>query len=138
MELTKDGKKEMMLWLNTFSVPQALRDNPDSREIELDMIEEALVKNDATIDSRVRAVFHHIKETMDIRIWPNAKQITDAANNLRRSTAEGSVKHGDRSSLSIDEQMLLEQVIDTARRWLSIPELKQKGQNTLTFWGEEY
>ena len=138
MELTKDARQEMMLWLNTFTTPQVLRDNPASRQIELDMIEGALVKNGATIDSRVRAVFHHIKETMDIRIWPNAKQITDAATSLRRSTGSGSAKHGEREILSVDELMLLDQVLETARRWLGISALKQKGQNTLAFWGEEY
>lgn len=44
---------------------------------------------------------------------------------------------GDKSKLTFDELDLLEnQVLPTARRWLHSPELADQGRQTLTYWGE--
>ena len=44
---------------------------------------------------------------------------------------------GDRNSLSMDDQVILEtRVLPTARRWLDIPGLRDKGASTLAYWGE--
>lgn len=43
---------------------------------------------------------------------------------------------GDRSTLSFDELEKLEEVLATARRWLSNPNLKDHGRKTLEYWGE--
>jgi hypothetical protein len=44
---------------------------------------------------------------------------------------------GDRSKLTYDELGVLEnKVLPTARRWLTIPALREHGEKTLAFWGE--
>lgn len=44
---------------------------------------------------------------------------------------------GDRSKLTMKEQEFLEcEILPTARRWLSIPGLKDHGEQTLAYWGE--
>lgn len=45
---------------------------------------------------------------------------------------------GDRTSLTLDEHILLEQkVLPTARRWVrDIPGLADHGRQTLAYWGE--
>lgn len=45
---------------------------------------------------------------------------------------------GDRASLSLDEQFLLEnKILPTARRWcVEKPGLRDHGAQTLTYWGE--
>ena len=44
---------------------------------------------------------------------------------------------GDRSKLNFDKLDILEnQILPTARRWLKIPGLKEHGQRTLDYWGE--
>lgn len=46
---------------------------------------------------------------------------------------------GDRSKLSFDELVLLdEKVLPTARRWLGIPGLRQHAEQTLSYWGETF
>lgn len=44
---------------------------------------------------------------------------------------------GDRSKLTYDELGALEnKILPTARRWLTIPALREHGEKTLDFWGE--
>lgn len=45
---------------------------------------------------------------------------------------------GDRRMLRADEiDMLENQILPTARRWLRVPGLKEHGKQTLMYWGEE-
>lgn len=45
---------------------------------------------------------------------------------------------GDKNMLRADELDLLENhILPTARRWLTIPGLKDHGRQTLMYWGEE-
>lgn len=46
---------------------------------------------------------------------------------------------GDRSALSHDELVILEEkVLPTARRWLDMPGLDAHAMQTLDYWGESY
>ncbi len=46
---------------------------------------------------------------------------------------------GDRTTLTPDERNILEnQVLPTARRWLSMPGLDVHAMQTLDYWGETY
>ena len=45
---------------------------------------------------------------------------------------------GDKSKLTPDELDKLEnEILPTARKWLSIPSLRDQGQQTLAYWGEK-
>lgn len=137
--LDGDATQEMVLWLNTFSKPEALRNDPAAADLEMRVLEEALAKAGATSPSRVRSVFARIKQTATHRAWPTARQIVDAAADLRGHQGQDAIgsQGGDRSKLSHDELRLLEtQVLPTARAWLDIPGLRQHGRQTLEYWGE--
>jgi hypothetical protein len=43
-------------------------------------------------------------------------------------------QRGDRNRLSRDELIILEGVLETARRWLNIPSLRAHGEKSLAFW----
>ena len=55
-----------------------------------------------------------------------------------RQSAQQGFGQGDRSALSFDEQeLLVSKVLPNARRWLSIPDLREHGLKTLAYWGEQ-
>lgn len=136
--LSDSAKREMIRWLGTMSKRQELRDNADAMAMEMDLIEEALFNGGARIDANVDAVFRHLKSNLGLIYWPTSRQVSDAIRDVQREGSEGA-RRGDRSKLSFDEQNLLDtKVLPTARRWLSIPNLRDHGKRTLEFWGESY
>lgn len=54
-----------------------------------------------------------------------------------RSGGETEAGRGDRNSLTRDEaQLLYEKVLPAARRMLTVPGLREHGEQTLAYWGE--
>ena len=70
------------------------------------------------------------------RDWPNVEVFVSA---VRGPRPEGNPDaDGDMSELSADQLRLLEtKILPTARRWLGIPGLREQGEKTLAYWGQE-
>lgn len=138
--LDGNAKTEVSAWLDTMGKRQELRENADAAAMERQLIEETLFAEGARTDTRVRAVFHYLKTREGLMFWPNAPQIRSAVAAIRRNGGEATgAKAGDRQSLSFDEQAILEdKILPTARRWLTIPGLRDQAIRTLEFWGEKH
>ena len=72
-----------------------------------------------------------------LRSQPNRRPTpADIRSRINGTNATDKIE-GDKSKLSVDQIELLEtQILPTARRWLSIPGLADRGKQTLAFWGE--
>ena len=55
-----------------------------------------------------------------------------------RGSTESQSGRGDRNSLTRDEaQLLYEKILPSARRMLTVPGLREHGEGTLAYWGEQ-
>lgn len=63
----------------------------------------------------------------------------DIRSRARGYSSDPGKTQGDRSKLSFDQLVLLEdKVLPTARRWLGIPGLRDHAEQTLAYWGEKF
>ena len=75
---------------------------------------------------------HYIRSQPSKR--PSPADIIARIDGMARDTGNGIDR---KANLSRDKQDLLyNQILPTARRWLQIPGLKEQGQRTLEYWGE--
>jgi hypothetical protein len=131
-------RAEIVAWFQTLSPPRGIAANEDAagRELELlvGVFERAAIKPE-----EVREVFRAVKETAETRSWPTSKELIEAISRVRGTTKQQDPSRGDKSKLSHDEMVLLEnKILPTARRWLSMPGLDTHGIQTLDYWGESY
>ena len=133
--LENNAMNEMRAWLDTLSPPATVRENQEAMVRELTLIAETLHRAGATSVSQVKSVFEEFKRVSTHRGWPTPREIIDVVAKLRGDRDIHG--RGDRGKLNFDERALLEQkIIPAARRWISIPGLKDHGKATLEFWGE--
>ena len=75
---------------------------------------------------------HYIRSQPSKR--PSPADIIARIDGMARDTGNGIDR---KANLSRDKQdMLYNQILPTARRWLQIPGLKEHGERTLKYWGE--
>jgi len=127
------GLKE---WLATLSPPRSMAGNEAAMRMELETLAGTIER--AGVDTReaLDRVFHNVKMEAETRSWPTPKELIRAASLARGDTSQDPGR-GDRSKLSHDELVSLENtILPTARRWLGIPGLAEHGEKTLTYWNE--
>lgn len=134
--MNRETLTELKLWLDTLSPPQSMRGNEAAMKAELGILSDTLTRAGADTPGRVRAVFTEVKRRAQTRSWPTPREIIDAASGLRSD--QGGRDTGDMDALTHDERLLLEaKVLPAARRFLDIPGLREHGQQTLAYWGQQ-
>ena len=123
-------------YLNRRSPPQAFAKSPAAMADEIAALVRAVLR--CAPDNGYQEWWPKLEDNLDrslrTRAWPTVFEINAAA----PPAASAKSNQGSRSHLSASELDILEnQILPAARRWLSNSGLAEHGKQTLEYWGED-
>ena len=96
------------------------------------------VLNEQGMTERMQRIAGRILATNKQGFWPTAAHWVEAAHYCGTKTISDLSSDDMRSNLSPAEKEALTKVLDTAKKWLDIPGLREHAERTLDYWNEPY